>query len=488
MDIVARGMASQNGININGIMNQLGMGQTHTTVVNKVNTIADKYVNLVGALVTETTYSIDVYSVSNGDSYRVTGQLWATAGVLTVCSFFADAGLTQPMGKTAVEVNGTTVIDYTFTIPSGVNYMAVNNIDWYSNINVYPAITSAEKLSFQAFADYTYNKIIAPNGTLSTLSNFTLTKYAIEPSKTYKIKGTISGNANSLAIFAYYSDATCTSLISVGQLCQGWSTTVDIATTAPTGATYMAVTNYNGHPKLSVYLSEPMAKLDSIGDSLRQLNPLYGKKIGVCGDSMTAGNGTYAGNCWAERLAIRNNMTIDNQALNGKYLTQSYSDSVVGGQVNLLSDDCDYVVIYAGTNDITNSVAIGNDTDSTVSTLKGTMNVLIPMLLTKYPSARVCFITPYRRYIRTDNNGTITFSEPNSSQADWINAIEYMCGLYGIPCFNNMKHGGIYWKNDAQRALYMSDGGANPYGDDTHLTNAGIEFASTKYERFLRTI
>jgi lysophospholipase L1-like esterase len=199
---------------------------------------------------------------------------------------------------------------------------------------------------------------------------------------------------------------------------------------------------------------------------------------------MSKGNGTYDGNCWGERIARRNNMTIDNQALNGKYLTQSFADSVVGGQVNLLSSDCDYVVIYAGTNDITNNVAVGTDGSTDISTLKGAMNTLVPMLLSKFPKAKICFITPYRRYIRVNST---TYNEPNANQQTWINTLESMCESWGIPCFNNMKKSGISWLNDVQRSTIMSST-SYPYGDDTHLNDIGIEFASTKFESFLRNL
>ena len=62
-----------------------------------------------------------------------------------------------------------------------------------------------------------------------------------------------------------------------------------------------------------------------------------------------------------------------------------------------------------------------------------------------------------------------------------VEAIETVCANYGIPVFNNLKYGGINFSNAAQaEALTL--------GDNTHLNEAGMEFASYKYEAFVRSL
>lgn len=119
------------------------------------------------------------------------------------------------------------------------------------------------------------------------------------------------------------------------------------------------------------------------------------QKIGILGDSMAKGNGTFDGNCWPERIALRNNMEVDNQAINGKYLTQEiWKDSVIGGQYLELSNDCDIIVICAETNDITAKISIGEDESTDTSTLCGTINTFMPKLREEFSKAKILCITP----------------------------------------------------------------------------------------------
>lgn len=472
--------------NINNILKL--QGSIRTTEATKINSLSGNYINLSGKQVSDLNYSINIFQVTPGGSYNLTGKLFSNAGIMTVCYYFADSTLTQFIGKSDVTIANTTTINININVPLTSSYIAVNNINWYPNINVSMSLEITDQLIYQTPYNNISNQIILPNGAFGSLSNFSISEYAVAPGNVYKITGMEAGNANSLAIYAYFSDSSCTKLIKAGKLSEGWSTSVDLLITVPIGANYMAVTNNNGFNQLTVCLVSPQTKLNSIDNYINLLNPLFGKKLGVCGDSTSAGNGTYANNCWPERLARRNHMKLDNQAINGAYLSQTFPSSVVTGQINSLSSDCDYIVIYAGTNDITNQVQIGDISSTDISTLNGAINKIIPALLTKSPSAKLCFITPYRRYIRNvDSSGNITFSEPWSNQTTWIDALETACNSYGIPCFNNRKSSGIHWKNDAQRALFMSNA-AYPYGDNTHLTDAGLEFVSYKYERFLRSL
>lgn len=490
MDVICSQKLNRINSTLKSISNQLGMaGTARTAAPVKVNTISGTYLTLTGAQTSNSLYHVNLYQVTPGGSYKISGQLFSNPGEMTVCYYYSDQAMKNLIGKSDIGLSGTTTINNYITIPSNASYLAINNISWYPDIYITVVVNSTDKLNYQNPYDSVSGYYINTNGVFTATANYTIRKYAVTAGKNYNLKGGDSGNPNAYAIYAFYSNSACTNVVSIGRLGAGWNEVVDLTIQAPTGAYYMAVTGYNGNTTIVVSEVVPMSKLEIVDDILMTLNPLYGKKIGICGDSMSKGNGTYDGNCWGERLARRNNMTIDNQALNGKYLTQSFSDSVVGGQMASLSSDCDYIVIYGGNNDITNQVAIGDlsTTSTDISTLTGAMNTIIPYLLTKSPKAKLCFITPWQRFIRTNNNGTITYSEPWSGQAAWINAIETMCGYYGIPCFNSMKRGGIYWKNDAQRALYMSNA-TYPYGDSTHLTDTGLDYVSSMYERFLRSL
>lgn len=322
------------------------------------------------------------------------------------------------------------------------------------------------------------NKYLDTFGSTSPLSNYTLYKYNVNEGESVSIKGCMIANQNVALRYAFYTstDIVAENLIQKGSLNSGgWNDAYEEETVVPVGAKILVVSNQNSSQPQVVrkYTEETFSGYQSW---------LYGKKMGVVGDSMAKGNGTYDGNCWPERIANRNNMTVDNQAINGKYLTQGqWSDSVIGGQVNKLSDDCDVVMVYGGTNDITAKIPIGDYDSQDTTTLNGTLNVLIPKLKHKFPKSRILFITPYRRYVRESDG---SYSEVWDKQLDWINALNQKCNEYGIPCWNNAIQGQIAWNNDAQRKAFTGTE-SSEYGDDYHLNGDGLEFASYLYEQFM---
>lgn len=214
-------------------------------------------------------------------------------------------------------------------------------------------------------------------------------------------------------------------------------------------------------------------------------NPLHGKKMGVLGDSMATNTGTPS--VFNTFIASRNNMTVDNQAVGGQYIANygSLGKDVVD-QVKLLSTDCDYVVLFGGTNDIsrgTGIIPIGENDSSDDTTFKGALNYIFTYLLDNLPNAKVCCITPYHRYGRNDEGGY----EDVPACLTYVDALKEMCEKYNIPVFDNTKNGGICWINDSQRQVMMGTE-EYPYGDNLHLNLHGKEYVSYKYEAFLKSL
>lgn len=339
-------------------------------------------------------------------------------------------------------------------------------------------VATAEKTEIITNIDKISNKYLNSSGNPETLSNYTLYLYSVRENESVNIKGNMKANPNVALRYAFYSksEIVISNLIQRGSLnAGGWNDDYNEDVDVPHGATILVVSNQNAAaPKVTRKYTEELLTLNQ--------SWLYKKKLGIVGDSMAKGNGTYDDNCWPERIANRNNMVVDNQAINGKYLTQGqWGDSVIGGQVDKLSSDCDIVIVYGGTNDITAHIPIGDYDSQDTTTLNGTMNVLIPKLKNKFPKARVLFITPYRRYNRSaDGNYTEVWDE----QLDWIDALNKKCNENGIPCWNNALQGQVAWNNDEQRKALSGDG-TNEYGDDYHLNNDGLEFVSYLYEQFV---
>ena len=196
-------------------------------------------------------------------------------------------------------------------------------------------------------------------------------------------------------------------------------------------------------------------------------NKLNGKKLVAIGDSMVYGHNLGTSKTWLSKLAARNNMTAVNYGINGNRLTNTGGNGEpLINRYTSMDNDADYVVIFIGTNDAAASVTIGDDNFTDTATFKGALNVLCDGLLTKYPTKKIGFITPYRR---------------NSNYPAYIDAIKTICKKYSIPVFDNYEKGGVCWTNTTQVSSLT-------LGDTYHLNEAGMEYVSYKYEDFLMSL
>ena len=210
-------------------------------------------------------------------------------------------------------------------------------------------------------------------------------------------------------------------------------------------------------------------------------NFLTGKKMGGMGDSLIYGSNI--GNTYTSLYLIskRNNMTYVNYGINGNPISQpsNYDGNGMCVRYINMADDLDYIVILGGANDYRLNVPIGNNTDTVNTTFKGALNTLIQGLLTKYPGKKILFMTNYNRVQASNSLGL--------SDIDYVDAMLEMCGLYGIPCFDNYRKCGISWHTNLQES--WADEGVYLGGSaNRHLSPAGYEFLVPVYENILKSI
>lgn len=198
-------------------------------------------------------------------------------------------------------------------------------------------------------------------------------------------------------------------------------------------------------------------------------NNLYSKIFNILGDSMVHGHTLGFNNTWGSKIGVRNNMSVRDYGINGNCLAGTgigTGESMVTRYASM-ENTSDYVGVFGGTNDDVQSIPIGTNTDNTAATFKGSLNILCSGLITKYPTSKIFFITPYHR-----DNVTIK---------SYVDAIIERCGEYGIPVFDNYRNGGVIWTNAAQvSALTMGDG--------YHLNEPGHEFVSDRLEVFMNSL
>ncbi|WP_062527356.1 GDSL-type esterase/lipase family protein [Demequina rhizosphaerae] len=232
------------------------------------------------------------------------------------------------------------------------------------------------------------------------------------------------------------------------------------------GQTLTTLVAYEGQAFGFAYtVTSPYDVADSITAFMSRMNPLQGKTCALIGDSMASGYGVdYGTEDWGTVLANRNSMTMDNYAVEGTLLSSNSNLGVVD-RYSSMSSGADYVIVQSGTNDAVVSVPLGEEDSTTVTQFNGALNVLCDGLVTRYPTSRIAFITPYRYDATFD---------------PYIDAIIARCALRGIPVFNNRDIGGIAWGNSTQRSALSADA--------KHLNASGQIYAARKYEAFLRTL
>ncbi|MCD8107311.1 MAG: SGNH/GDSL hydrolase family protein [Oscillospiraceae bacterium] len=204
---------------------------------------------------------------------------------------------------------------------------------------------------------------------------------------------------------------------------------------------------------------ELQGNIDKLSEELeksKKSNPLYGKKLVGIGDYMMSD--------WLQKIADRNSMTATS------YGDYDYRLSDIAEKYSEM-EDADYILVFAGSVDIGLGVDIGDEDSEDPSDFYGALNSLCQGLLCKYPQGKIAFITPY-----------VTDREESAETKAYVDAIETACrNNGGIPVFNNISSGGLCYWNEAQAEKLISDDGST-YSDE------GNEWASWKYEAFMRTL
>ena len=113
-------------------------------------------------------------------------------------------------------------------------------------------------------------------------------------------------------------------------------------------------------------------------------------------------------------------------------------------QAQLVSEinysDVDYMIIFFGTNDYGGNIPIGQDSDESHDTFKGSINLVVKNLLTAYPAMRLIFVTPYWRATfpgTSDFCDSDTYTNTqNLTLPDYVDALVERAEALHIPVLN----------------------------------------------------
>ena len=214
----------------------------------------------------------------------------------------------------------------------------------------------------------------------------------------------------------------------------------------------------------SVYIEYITSDIYKIKPYISQ-NPLYGKKVGVVGDSIMYGEGFPGGAIGI--IAKRNNMIMCNKAISGSKITINGSKETIYNQISKLDSDCDYILFDGGVNDmlLNNLGTITNGFDSSYdeSTFCGSFEKLIHDLIALYPTKKLGYISVHRlkqwecdAYSSYENTG-------------YYNKTIEILEKWGIPICDLTKNCISLYENSELKKLYTKD------GDGWHPNELGYE-------------
>ena len=194
--------------------------------------------------------------------------------------------------------------------------------------------------------------------------------------------------------------------------------------------------------------------------------PLYGKTFVIFGDSYVKNHVRPIEETWHYKLAVKYNMEYRNFGWNGNCVAYDRTDENFGPPMyeryKELPEKADYLVICAGHNDATRMARFGEGTEL----FKEKLKVLIEGLIARYPSAKLCFVTPWK--------------VPSPMFPEMTEALLEVCASYSVPVFDATRYSGIYVWDENFRRLYFQ----SPF-DTAHLNAAGHDLFLPKMEHFM---
>ncbi|GEM04091.1 hypothetical protein HMI01_10790 [Halolactibacillus miurensis] len=246
----------------------------------------------------------------------------------------------------------------------------------------------------------------------------------------------------------------------------------------------------------------------------RENQPLWGKKVILMGDSLTA-QGKQHLTIWektgaeVDRIAI-GGTTMSNHGNSADYSKLSFyslanaistgdfteQDTAVanifsssGGATDLNVwltkfkaidwNTVDYIILRYGTNDhaMDNPIGLIDRTNFDTSTYVGAFNQGVKDILEAYPHIRIFVATPLWRYSSNIGAGGDSDVTPNNNgdyMVDFVDALETASGFNHLPYHDYYRHSGI---NSYTNTHYLSD--------QTHPNDAGSKLIGTIDSYFL---
>lgn len=189
----------------------------------------------------------------------------------------------------------------------------------------------------------------------------------------------------------------------------------------------------------------------------------HNKKAAFIGDSITYGANTDSDNVYYKiinEMVGFSNVYADGVTGSCYSVTSNYGSTItpITQRYQNIPNDCDLIVIFAGSNDWGHNTPIGTITDMTDISLYGALNTVISGVLEANPGVRLVLITPLHRW----GFGDYTEDTGNNGQGyplkAYVDAIKNCAEMWGVPVIDLFSTGCLNPRVSAIKTNYVTDG------------------------------
>lgn len=219
-------------------------------------------------------------------------------------------------------------------------------------------------------------------------------------------------------------------------------------------------TFFNGRNRITI-LEKEIENLKN-KEPVKNVSRWYGKTGNFLGDSITAMA------LYTQKLTEKAGIVVNNYGVGGTTYSNINSSNPFYSRVSTMSEDCDFVFVFGGTNDWGLSVQIGNPDDTEPNTFYGGLNATFSALRAKFPTKPIFVETILQRDLASGKGqATGMMSNANGDSIfDFNEAIKHVADRYGCEICDGCSKSGIIYENlDTYTSdrLHLNDNGAERY-------------------------
>lgn len=270
-----------------------------------------------------------------------------------------------------------------------------------------------------------------------------------------------------------------------------------ISFTAPAGAAYVRVSVPAANIATSIFTEYAFTQYYSFGYAVKlktdrlpgetALNPLYGKKLAVTGDSICYGEGYVGG--YAKIIGINNNMTVQNIGISGGTVVKKTGYFCISESIANMAADADYAIIEGGFNDAASgsppplgTIATGYNAVYDTTTFYGAFETMLRDLLIRFQGKKIGYIAVHQ--------ATNNYRVVNDPATSYYWAARKCCEKWGIPfCDLNTLAPAFGYFTATNADMLAIRNAYTKTGDGIHPNEAGYtEFYVPKIEAWLKTL